>query len=225
MDPTAPSLHIGNLLQLCTLLRFRRRGFRTVALLGGATGMIGDPSGRSTERQLISDVSVLQTNTDAIAESVRRVMSATGDDAPPTLVVNNLDWLGATHMSALDFLRDVGKHFSVPAMLARDSVRSRLDAGAGLSFTEFSYQLLQSYDFYTLYRRHDVTLQIGGSDQWGNIVAGIDFVRRRVAAATTADDRATQCVSLDSPFRCCWRPMAPSSANRPAMPPCGSIRA
>lgn len=192
MDPTAPSLHIGNLLQLNTLLRFRRRGIRTVALLGGATGMIGDPSGRSTERQLIDDTNVLQQNTDAIAASVRRIMAQ--GDGPETTLVNNVDWLGPSSMSALDFLRDVGKHFSVPAMLTRDSVRSRLDAGGGISFTEFSYQLLQAYDFYTLYRKYDVALQIGGSDQWGNIVSGIDYVRRRVArdsASRTAAAAAT----------------------------------
>lgn len=186
VDPTAASLHVGNLLQLCTLLRFRRRGFRTVALLGGATAMIGDPSGRSAERPLVHDVGVIEANTRAIAASIERIV-ARDAAGPPTLLVNNLSWLGPSSMSALQLLRDVGKHFSVPAMLTRDSVRSRLDSGHGLSYTEFSYQLLQSYDFYVLHRDHDVGLQIGGSDQWGNIVAGIDYVRRRQPRAADAD--------------------------------------
>lgn len=186
VDPTAASLHVGNLLQLCTLLRFRRRGFRTVALLGGATALIGDPSGRATERPMVQDAGVIEGNTRAIAASIERIVARDRDAGPPTLLVNNLSWLGPSSMSALQLLRDVGKHFSVPAMLARDSVRSRLDSGHGLSFTEFSYQLLQSYDFFVLHRDHDVGVQIGGSDQWGNIVAGIDYVRRRHARAADA---------------------------------------
>jgi tyrosyl-tRNA synthetase len=192
MDPTAPSLHVGNLLQLCTLLRFRRRGFRTVALLGGATGLIGDPSGRTSERALVDDTSVVERNARAIAASVQRIVgnddgdNGGGGALRDTVLVNNADWLGPQSMSALQLLRDVGKHFSVTAMLARDSVRARLDAGHGLSYTEFSYQLLQSYDFYVLHRDFDVGLQIGGSDQWGNITAGIDYVRRRQARAADA---------------------------------------
>jgi tyrosyl-tRNA synthetase len=172
-DPTAASLHVGNLVPLLVLRRFQLAGHRPIALAGGATGMIGDPSGRSTER-------VLQT-LEVIAENVRRIAGQLARfldfDEGPTRArsANNLDWLAP--MSAIDFLRDLGKHFPVNQMLAKDSVRTRLEAG-GLSYTEFSYMLLQSFDFLELFRRDGCRLQVGGSDQWGNITAGIDLIRR-----------------------------------------------
>jgi tyrosyl-tRNA synthetase len=172
-DPTAPSLHCGNLVVLLVLRRFQLAGHNPIALVGGATGLVGDPSGRNEERSL---------NSTEIVENwvsrIRTQVSAFLDfDAPknPARVVNNLDW--TSPLSAIEFLRDIGKHFSVNQMLAKDSVASRLDAG-GISYTEFSYQVLQSYDYLELFKRHGCTLQLGGSDQWGNIVAGLDLIRR-----------------------------------------------
>jgi tyrosyl-tRNA synthetase len=172
-DPTAPSLHMGNLATLLILTRFQRAGHRPIGLVGGATGLIGDPSGKSEERVLNS--------TDVVAEWVRRIRVQVErflDFAPgpaAATLVSNLDWTG--RLSAIDFLRDVGKHFPVNRMLARESVSARL-AGEGLSYTEFSYQILQANDYLELYRRHGCTLQVGGSDQWGNITAGCDLIRR-----------------------------------------------
>ena len=172
-DPTAPSLHVGNLVVLLVLRRFQLAGHNPLALVGGATGLVGDPSGKNEERTLNSS--------DVVAEWVERIrkqVSAFLDfDAPknPARVVNNLDW--TQPMSAIEFLRDIGKYFSVNQMLARDSVSSRLEAG-GISYTEFSYQVLQSFDYLELYKRYNCTLQLGGSDQWGNIVAGLDLIRR-----------------------------------------------
>jgi tyrosyl-tRNA synthetase len=172
-DPTAPSLHVGNLVVLLVLRRFQLAGHNPLALVGGATGLVGDPSGKNEERTLNSS--------DVVAEWVERIrkqVSAFLDfDTPknPARVVNNLDW--TQPMSAIEFLRDIGKHFSVNQMLARDSVSSRLEAG-GISYTEFSYQVLQSFDYLELYKRFNCTLQLGGSDQWGNIVAGLDLIRR-----------------------------------------------
>ena len=172
-DPTAPSLHVGNLVVLLVLRRFQLAGHNPLALVGGATGLVGDPSGKNEERTLNSS--------DVVAEWVERIrkqVSAFLDfDAPknPARVVNNLDW--TQPMSAIEFLRDIGKHFSVNQMLARDSVSSRLEAG-GISYTEFSYQVLQSFDYLELYKRYNCTLQLGGSDQWGTIVAGLDLIRR-----------------------------------------------
>ncbi|GAA3429290.1 tyrosine--tRNA ligase [Streptosporangium sandarakinum] len=172
-DPTAPSLHAGNLATLLILTRFQRAGHRPIGLVGGATGLIGDPSGRSTERSLNS--------TDVVAEWVARIRVQVerflSFDEGPTgaALVSNLDWTG--QMSAIDFLRDIGKHFPVNRMLARESVSARL-GGEGLSYTEFSYQILQANDYLELHRRHGCTLQLGGSDQWGNITAGVDLIRR-----------------------------------------------
>ena len=194
VDPSAPSLHVGNLVQLCALLRFRRRGFPTIALVGGATGLIGDPSGRATERDPVNDREAIQRNVDAISADVKRVLSH--GDGPEPQLVNNADW--TVSLSALDFLRDVGKHFSVSSMLARESVRARLD-GAGLSYCEFSYQLLQAHDFLVLQRSHDVGVQIGGSDQWGNIVAGVDLIRRR-AALHASDASQSEAAALTVPL-------------------------
>ena len=172
-DPTAPSLHCGNLVVLLVLRRFQLAGHNPIALVGGATGLVGDPSGRNEERSL---------NSTEIVENwvsrIRTQVSAFLDfDAPknPARVVNNLDWTAP--LSAIEFLRDIGKHFSVNQMLAKDAVAARLDAG-GISYTEFSYQVLQSYDYLELFKRHGCTLQLGGSDQWGNIVAGLDLIRR-----------------------------------------------
>lgn len=171
-DPTAPSLHVGNLVPLLTLTRLQRAGHRAIGLVGGATGLIGDPSGRSTERSLNSS--------DVVAEWVARIRVQVEkfldfSDEKSGILVSNLDWTAG--MSAIDFLRDVGKHFPVNRMLARESVSARL-GGEGLSYTEFSYQILQANDYLELNRRHGCTLQIGGSDQWGNITAGTDLIRR-----------------------------------------------
>jgi tyrosyl-tRNA synthetase len=170
-DPTAESLHAGNLLQLITLRRFQLAGHRPIALAGGATGLIGDPSGRSSERDFVTREEV-EARLERIKPQLERFVDLTGGKA---LLVNNIEW--TAELSALDFLRDVGKHFSINVMLGRESVSARLEAG-GISYTEFSYMLLQSYDFLELFRRHGCTLQTGGSDQWGNIVAGLDLIRR-----------------------------------------------
>ena len=172
-DPTAPSLHAGNLVVLLVLRRFQLAGHNPIALVGGATGLVGDPSGKNEERTLNSTEIV-----EGWVNRIRKQVSAFLDfDAPknPAAVVNNLDW--TSPLSAIEFLRDIGKHFSVNQMLSKDSVSARLEGG-GISYTEFSYQVLQSYDFLELYRRNNCTLQVGGSDQWGNIVAGLDLIRR-----------------------------------------------
>jgi tyrosyl-tRNA synthetase len=170
-DPSGPSLHVGSLVPIFGLIHLQRFGGRPVILVGGATGMVGDPSGTSAERNLL-DLDTLQANVAAIRSQLERFLEFTGPGAAQ--VVNNLDWLGEVRM--LDFLRDVGKHFTIPYMLAKDSVQTRL--GSGLSFTEFSYMLLQAADFLHLYRTHGVELQMGGADQWGNITAGLELIRR-----------------------------------------------
>ena len=174
-DPTATSLHVGHLLPLLTLRRFQRAGHRPIALVGGATGMIGDPSGKSEERNLLS-VEELQANIAGMEGQMRRFLDfEAGDHA--ALLLNNADWMRG--FSYLDFLRDVGKNFPVSVMLAKDSVRGRLErAEGGMSYTEFSYMLLQAYDFVYLSQNYDCQLQVGGSDQWGNITSGIDLARR-----------------------------------------------
>ncbi|MFC0863881.1 tyrosine--tRNA ligase [Sphaerimonospora cavernae] len=172
-DPTAPSLHAGNLATLLILTRFQRAGHRPIGLVGGATGLIGDPSGRSTERALNSE-DVVAEWVSRIRVQVEKFLSFEEGPAAASLV-SNLDWTAG--LSAIEFLRDVGKHFPVNRMLARESVSARL-AGEGLSYTEFSYQILQANDYLELYRRHGCTLQVGGSDQWGNITAGVDLIRR-----------------------------------------------
>ncbi|MEU6412852.1 tyrosine--tRNA ligase [Microbispora sp. NPDC046933] len=172
-DPTAPSLHVGNLATLLILTRFQRAGHRPIGLVGGATGLIGDPSGRSTERALNSSEIVAEW-VSRIRVQVEKFLSFEEGPTAATLV-SNLDW--TANLSAIDFLRDVGKHFPVNRMLARESVSARL-AGEGLSYTEFSYQILQANDYLELFRRHGCTLQLGGSDQWGNITAGVDLIRR-----------------------------------------------
>ena len=177
-DPTAESLHVGSLLPLMMLRRFQKAGHRPIALVGGATGMIGDPSGKSAERNLL-DAATLERNIAGIKEQMRQLLDFS---AGPTsaVLVNNYDWVGK--FSYIEFLRDVGKNFPVNVMLGKDSVKSRLESDAGISYTEFSYMLLQAYDFVHLRRAHNCELQIGGSDQWGNITAGIDLARRMDAA-------------------------------------------
>ena len=172
-DPTGESLHVGNLVPLFALRRFQLAGHRPIALAGGATGFIGDPSGRSAERVLMT-AEVVATRVARIRSQMERFLDF-GDGPSDALMADNLDWTAP--MSAIDFLRDVGKHFSINAMLAKESVSARLEAG-GLSYTEFSYMLLQSYDYLELHRRHGCALQIGGNDQWGNITAGLDLIRR-----------------------------------------------
>jgi tyrosyl-tRNA synthetase len=171
-DPTAAGLHIGNLVQLLTLRRLQFAGHRPVGLVGGATGLIGDPSGKSAER-VLNPAETVAGWLERIRGEVSRFLDF---DAGPSsaLIVSNLDWTGP--MPVLEFLRDIGKHFSVNRMLDRESVKVRLEAG-GISYTEFSYQLLQALDFLELYRRHGCTAQIGGSDQWGNLVAGVGLIR------------------------------------------------
>jgi len=171
-DPSAPSLHIGSLVPIFGLLRLQRFGGRPVALVGGGTGMIGDPSGRSSERNLL-DHDTLEANVGALRAQLERFLDFSRG-AGSAVMVNNLDWLG--RLSLIDFLRDTGKHFTIPYMLAKDSVQVRLDRG--LSFTEFSYMLLQAYDFDHLHSTMGVELQMGGADQWGNITAGLELIRR-----------------------------------------------
>lgn len=172
-DPTASSLHVGSMMQLMMLRRFQKAGHRPIALVGGATGMIGDPSGKSEERNLLS-AEQLQENVDGVAAQMRRFLDFEGDQG--ALLLNNFEWMQG--YSYLNFLRDVGKSFPIGAMMGKESVRSRLDSEAGLSYTEFSYMLLQAYDFVYLAREHGCKIQAGGSDQWGNITAGIDLGRR-----------------------------------------------
>ncbi|PJD97887.1 MAG: tyrosine--tRNA ligase [Parachlamydia sp.] len=176
-DPTAESLHIGNLLPMMGLAWFQRCGHTPIAIVGGATGMIGDPSGRSQERNLL-DEHVLQKNLKGIQKNLESILrySANGSSETKVVMLNNYDWFKG--FSLIDFLRDVGKYFRVGQMLAKDSVKKRMDSDEGLSFTEFSYQLLQGYDFLHLFDHHGVTLELGGSDQWGNIIAGTDLVRK-----------------------------------------------
>jgi tyrosyl-tRNA synthetase len=180
-DPSADSLHVGHLVPIFGLLRLQRFGGRPVALVGGGTGMIGDPSGRSAERNLL-DRATLEANALAIRGQLERFLdfSPGGQGA---VMANNLDWLGS--LPLIDFLRDTGKHFTVPYMLAKDSVQVRLERG--LSFTEFSYMLLQAYDFAHMYKTMGVELQMGGADQWGNITAGLELIRRTSATGDAAE--------------------------------------
>jgi len=180
-DPTAPSLHVGNLVPVMGLAHLQRAGHRPIALVGGGTGLIGDPSGKTSERPLAS-AEEIESNSRAIAKQLERFLDFTG--AKAARMLDNATWLKP--LKAVEFMRDVGKHFTVNYMLAKDSVQSRIEGG--ISFTEFSYMLLQAYDFLELSRREGVTLQMGGSDQWGNITAGLELIRRvdgRTAHALT----------------------------------------
>ncbi|WP_213455408.1 tyrosine--tRNA ligase [Rhizomonospora bruguierae] len=177
-DPTAASLHVGHLMQVLTARRLQQAGHRPLLLVGGATGQIGDP--KEAGERVMNPPEVVAGWVERIHDQLAPFVTYTGDNA--ATLVNNLDWTGA--MSVVDFLRDVGKHFPVNRMLAREVVRARLDSG--ISFTEFSYQLIQANDYFELHRRHGCTLQFGGSDQWGNITAGVDYVRRRGAGPVHA---------------------------------------
>jgi tyrosyl-tRNA synthetase len=173
-DPTADSLHVGSLLPLMGLARLQRAGHTPIAIVGGGTGMIGDPSGKSQERILL-DGEQVERNVEGLRTQIARFLDFESPDNP-ALLVNNADWLAS--ISLVDFLRDTGKYFTVSYMMAKESVKRRLDSEDGLSFTEFSYMLLQAHDFLVLYDRYDCKMQMGGSDQWGNILAGADLVRR-----------------------------------------------
>jgi tyrosyl-tRNA synthetase len=171
-DPTADSLHVGHLVQIMTLVHFQRAGHKPFALVGGATGMVGDPSGKSQERNLL-DATTLNHNVACVKSQLEKFLDFSGENAAE--MVNNYDWF--QNMSFLDFIRDVGKHITVNYMLSKDSVKKRLETG--MSFTEFSYQLVQGYDFYHLNLHHNCIVQMGGSDQWGNIVTGTELIRRK----------------------------------------------
>ena len=172
-DPTASSLHVGSLVPIMGLVHLQRAGHRPVALVGGGTGMIGDPSGKSAERQLITREQV-EENVRGVREQLERFLDFDSPNA--ARVVDNADWL--LSLDAIAFMRDVGKHFTVNYMLQKESVQTRLAGESGISYTEFSYMLLQAYDYLELYRRYGVTLQVGGSDQWGNMTAGTALVRK-----------------------------------------------
>ncbi|WP_108804897.1 tyrosine--tRNA ligase [Aquimarina sp. Aq107] len=176
-DPTADSLHIGNLVPIMLLAHYQRAGHKPFALVGGATGMIGDPSGKSAERNLL-DEKTLRHNQESIKAQLAQFLDFESNAANAAVLVNNYDWM--KDFSFLDFIRDVGKHITVNYMMAKDSVKNRIssESSDGMSFTEFTYQLVQGYDFLHLYKEHDCTLQMGGSDQWGNITTGTELIRR-----------------------------------------------
>jgi len=174
-DPTADSLHIGHLTQIMTLIHFQNAGHKPVALVGGATGMVGDPSGKSDERNLQTEEMVAH-NLAGMKTQLAKFLKFE-DSGNGAIMVNNADWF--KNMNFLDFIRDVGKHITVNYMMAKDSVKKRLEGETGMSFTEFSYQLVQGYDFYYLWKHHNCVLQMGGSDQWGNIVTGTELIRRK----------------------------------------------
>ncbi|MCU0421528.1 MAG: tyrosine--tRNA ligase, partial [Bacteroidia bacterium] len=174
-DPTADSLHVGHLMQVMTLIHFQRAGHKPYALVGGATGMVGDPSGKSAERNLLSE-EVLTHNVSCIHQQLEKFLDFNcGENS--AVMVNNYDWF--KEFNFLDFIRDVGKHITVNYMMAKDSVKRRLEGDSGMSFTEFTYQLVQGYDFYYLWKNHGIKIQMGGSDQWGNIVTGTELIRRK----------------------------------------------
>ena len=178
-DPTADSLHIGSLVQIIILMHYQRYGHKPYALVGGATGMIGDPSGKSTERNLL-DNKTLEHNCNSIEKQLSKFLDFDSTKSNGAVMVNNLDWMASFKL--IDFARDIGKHLTVNYMMAKDSVKKRLGAEAkeGMSFTEFTYQLIQGYDFLHLYAHHNCLLQMGGSDQWGNITTGTELIRRKL---------------------------------------------
>ena len=175
-DPTSDSLHIGSLVPILLLVHLQRAGHRPVALVGGATGMVGDPSGKSEERNLLSE-EVLQQNVEGVRNQLSKFLDFSANNPQAALLVNNYDWFKG--LNFLTFIRDVGKHITVNYMMAKDSVKKRIEGENGMSFTEFSYQLVQGYDFYWLYNHHNCHLQMGGSDQWGNILTGAELIRRK----------------------------------------------
>ena len=184
-DPTADSLHIGSLVQIMILIHFQKAGHRPIALLGGATGMIGDPSGKSDERNLL-DSEALERNVSGIKQQLEKFLDFNKTNPAAAQLVNNYDWM--KNYSLIDFSRDIGKHLTVNYMMAKDSVKKRLgsDSMVGMSFTEFTYQLLQGYDFLHLYQNMDCKIQMGGSDQWGNITTGTELIRRKVSGKAYA---------------------------------------
>ncbi len=182
-DPTADSLHIGSLVPILLLVHLQRSGHKPIALVGGATGMVGDPSGKSEERQMLSE-EVLQKNVAGVKKQLEKFLDFDAAKPNAAEMANNYDWF--KEFTFLDFIREVGKHITVNYMMAKDSVKKRLDGDAGMSFTEFTYQLVQGYDFYYLYKNKNVKLQMGGSDQWGNIVTGTELVRRKSAGEAFA---------------------------------------
>jgi tyrosyl-tRNA synthetase len=181
-DPTADSLHVGSLAQIMTLLRFQLAGHKPIALVGGATGMVGDPSGKSAERNLL-DADTLNKNIEGIKKQLQQFLNFDCGTNSAELV-NNYDWF--KNYSFLDFIRDAGKHITVNYMMAKDSVKNRINGDSGMSFTEFSYQLIQGFDFYYLYKHNNCKLQMGGSDQWGNITTGTEFIRRKASGEAFA---------------------------------------
>ncbi|WP_295714257.1 tyrosine--tRNA ligase [Mucilaginibacter sp.] len=181
-DPTADSLHVGHLTQIMTLIHFQRAGHKPYALVGGATGMVGDPSGKSQERNLLSE-DILNHNLESVKVQLTRFLDF-NTGANSAEMVNNYDWFKS--FTFLDFIRDVGKHITVNYMMAKESVKKRLEGDTGMSFTEFTYQLVQGYDFYYLWKHHNCALQMGGSDQWGNIVTGTELIRRKDAGEAFA---------------------------------------
>lgn len=185
IDPTADSLHIGHLVGVMMLKHFQRAGHRPIALVGGATGMIGDPSGKSQERNLLNE-EALRHNQEAIKAQLAKFLDFTSDAPNTALMVNNYDWMKS--FSFLDFIRDIGKHITVNYMMSKDSVKKRLssESASGMSFTEFTYQLVQGYDFLYLYQHYNCRLQMGGSDQWGNITTGTELIRRKASGEAFA---------------------------------------
>ena len=181
-DPTADSLHVGSLAQIMTLLRFQLAGHKPIALVGGATGMVGDPSGKSAERNLL-DADTLNKNIEGIKKQLQQFLNFDCGVNSAELV-NNYDWF--KNYSFLDFIRDAGKHITVNYMMAKDSVKNRINGDSGMSFTEFSYQLIQGFDFYYLFKHNNCKLQMGGSDQWGNITTGTEFIRRKASGEAYA---------------------------------------
>ena len=172
-DPTSDSLHLGNLVGIMGLAWMQKYGHTPIAVLGGATGLIGDPSGKSKERNLLDEIT-LKRNIRSLEKFFHRILSS--QEGPKPIILNNYDWLGKFNF--VDFLRDVGKQYRVGPMMGKEMVRNRLQSEEGISFTEFTYQILQGYDFHYLSKEHGVTLQIGGSDQWGNITSGIEYNRK-----------------------------------------------
>lgn len=175
-DPTADSLHIGSLVPILLLVHLQKAGHKPYALVGGATGMVGDPSGKSEERNLLSE-DILRHNQDCVKKQLEKFLDFDTSIPHAAVMVNNYDWF--KDMGFLEFIRDVGKHITVNYMMAKDSVKKRIEGDAGISFTEFTYQLIQGYDFYWLYKNHKCMLQMGGSDQWGNITTGTELIRRK----------------------------------------------
>src|SRR6476661_1832213 len=182
-DPTADSLHIGSLVPILLLVHLQKAGHKPFALIGGATGMVGDPSGKSEERNLLSE-DVLQHNLAGVKKQLEKFLDFDESKSNAAVMVNNYDWF--KEMRFLDFIRDVGKHITVNYMMAKDSVKKRIEGETGISFTEFTYQLIQGYDFYWLYKNHNCKLQMGGSDQWGNITTGTELIRRKAGGEAFA---------------------------------------